>query len=340
MSKNKKAIRISYHGGTLSKDYIISVDMGGTKILGCLLNSDEGIIARAKIPTKIGGKTSGYVHSLKEVVDAVIEQAGLKKERIKAVCLGVPGSVDPYTGRIGLAPNIGLKNIFIKDKLQEIIPYPVLVENDVNIGALGIKRFGVGKKAKNMLAVFVGTGIGGALILDEKIYRGSTFVAGEIGHMIVEEGGPLCGCGHYGCFEAVASRTAIANNILKDMKKQKKSFLKKIVKPGQRIKSGALAAAVEAKDKVVIKNLSDACRTIGLVLANVSNLMNVDMIVLGGGLIEALDYFMLPIIKKSYKQFVLKESSRGVKIVESDLGDEAAIFGGIPLAEEFLGIKV
>jgi glucokinase len=324
---------------TLSKDYIISVDMGGTKILACLLNSLEGIIARAKIPTKIGGKTSEYINSLKEVVDAVVEQSGLKENKIKAVCLGVPGSVDPYAGRIGLAPNIGLKNFFIKDKLQKIIPYPVLIENDVNMGALGIKRFGIGKKAKNMLAVFVGTGIGGALILDEKLYRGSTFVAGEIGHMIVEEGGPLCGCGHKGCFEAVASRTAIVNNILKDMNKQK-SFLKKIVKPGQRIKSGALAAAVEANDKVVIKNLSNACGTIGMVLANVSNLINVDMIVLGGGLIEALNYFMIPLIKKSYKEFALKESSRGVKIVDSKLGDEAAIFGGIPLAEEFLGVKV
>ncbi len=324
---------------TLSKDYIISVDMGGTKILACLLNSLEGIIARAKIPTKIGGKANEYIYSLKEVVDAVVEQSGLKENKIKAVCLGVPGSVDPYAGRIGLAPNIGLKNFFIKDKLQKIIPYPVLVENDVNMGALGIKRFGIGKKAKNMLAVFVGTGIGGALILDEKLYRGSTFVAGEIGHMIVEEGGPLCGCGHKGCFEAVASRTAIVNNILKDMNKQK-SFLKKIVKPGQRIKSGALAAAVEANDKVVIKNLSNACGTIGMVLANVSNLINVDMIVLGGGLIEALNYFMIPLIRKSYKEFALKESSRGVKIVESKLGDEAAIFGGIPLAEEFLGVKV
>jgi glucokinase len=325
---------------SLSKDYIISVDMGGTKILACLLNSFEGIIARAKIPTKIHGKTSEYINSLKEVVDAVVEQSGLKENKIKAVCLGVPGSVDPYAGRIGLAPNIGLKNFFIKDKLQKIIPYHVLIENDVNMGALGIKRFGIGKKAKNMLAVFVGTGIGGALILDEKLYRGSTFVAGEIGHMVVEVGGPLCGCGHKGCFEAVASRTAIVNNILKDIKKQKKSFLKKIVKPGQRIKSGALAAAVEANDKVVIKNLSNACRTIGMVLANVSNLINIDMIVLGGGLIEALDYFMIPLIKKSYKEFALKESSRGVKIVESKLGDEAAILGGIPLAEEFLGVKV
>jgi glucokinase len=314
--------------------------MGGTKILGCLLNSGEGIIARAKIPTKIGRKTSEYIKSLKEVVDAVVEESRMNKEKIKAVCLGVPGSVDPYAGRIGLAPNIGLKNFYIKDKLQDIIPYPVLIENDVNMGALGIKRFGVGKKAKNFLAVFVGTGIGGALILDEKLYRGSTFVAGEIGHMIVEEGGPLCGCGHRGCFEAVASRSAIVNNILKDLKKQKKSFLKKIIKPGQRIKSGALASAVKANDKIVIKNLSKACRTIGIVLANVSNLMNFDMIVLGGGLIEALDYFMIPIIKNSYQECALKESSKGVKIVESKLGDEAAIYGGIPLAEEFLGVKV
>jgi glucokinase len=92
----------------------------------------------------------------------------------------------------------------IKDKLQSLIPFPVLTENDVNLGALGIKRFGVGKNAKNMLVVFIGTGIGGAILIDGKIYRGSNFVAGEIGHMIIEKDGPLCGCGKRGCLSSQA----------------------------------------------------------------------------------------------------------------------------------------
>jgi len=322
------------------KDYIISVDMGGTKILGSALNSEEGIIARVKIPTDTNASNNKYVKSLAEVVFAVMKDAKLKKENIIAVCFGVPGSANPFTGRIGLAPNLGLKNFFIKDKLKEKIPFPILIENDVNLGALGIKRFGMGKESKNMLVVFIGTGIGGALILDEKIYRGSNYVAGEIGHMVVKKDGPLCGCGKRGCFEAVASRTAIARNITNDLKAGKKSILLKYIEPGQKIKSRALAAAVNKNDKIVVKHISAACDTIGMVLANVANLLNVDMIVLGGGVIEALNHFMMPKIKASFLEYALKEAAKGVKIFPSKLGDDAAIYGGIPLTEEFLNIKV
>jgi glucokinase len=252
----------------------------------------------------------------------------------------VPGTLNPVTGVIGLAPNLGLKNFNIKRILEHEIPYPVLIENDVNLGALGIKSFGVGKKAKNMLAIFVGTGIGGGLIIDGRLYRGSNYVAGEIGHMLIDQDGPKCGCGKKGCFEAVASRTAIVNKIIKDIKSGKRSKLSKLVKSGERIRSKSLASAVRSGDKVVIKRIKEGCDIIGGVLASISNLLNLDMIVLGGGMIEAVDFYMLPLIKKSFSEHVLDDSAKGLKIVASKLADDAAIFGGIALAEEFLGVKV
>lgn len=314
--------------------------MGGTKILAAVINSKNGIIASTKIPTKPNAGESGYIDSLTAVTKKAISASGLKEANIKAVCLGIPGSVNPFTGRIGLAPNLGLKNFFIKEKLQKKIPFPVLIENDVNLGALGIKKFGVGKKSKNILVIFVGTGIGAALIINEKIYRGSNFIAGEIGHINVLEDGPLCGCGKKGCFEAVASRTAIVRNILKDKRTRKKSIVGKLVPPGEKIKSRILAEAVKKKDKIVIEHLKNACDTIGLVTANVCNLLNVDTVVFGGGLVEALGKSMLPMIKASYKKYVLKDADKGTKLVVSMLADDAALFGGIVLAEEFLGVKV
>ena len=188
--------------------------------------------------------------------------------------------------------------------------------------------------------MFVGTGIGGALIFDGKIYRGTHFMAGEIGHMIVQENGPLCGCGKKGCFEAVASRTAIVRNILSDKRTKKKSKIGKLVPSGEKIKSKALADAVRKKDKIVLEHLKNACDVIGVVSANVSNLLNVDMIVYGGGLMEALGDAMLPMIKTSYYKNVLSDAAKGTKLVKSKLGDAAAIYGGIALAEEFLGVKV
>lgn len=315
--------------------------MGGTKILASVINSKEGIIARLKKPTNIEAGTKTYVKDIAEIVTKLIQNSKLKKENIVAVCLGVPGSVNPHTGIIGLAPNLGLKNFNMKSKLEKVIPYPILIENDVNLGALGIKYYGVGKKSTNMLAVFIGTGIGGGIIIDNKIYRGKNFVAGEIGHMLVQKDGPKCGCGKNGCFEAIASRTAMVNNIISDIKKgKKKSVLSDLIKSNQRIKSGALRQAIDAGDKVVTKRITEACETIGDVLASITNLMNFDMIVLGGGVIEALEDYILPIIKKEFQNHVLADSAKGIKIVASKLGDDAAIYGGLALAEEFLGVKV
>ena len=158
--------------------------------------------------------------------------------------------------------------------------------------------------------------------------------------MLVDKNGPMCGCGRKGCFEALASRTAIVNNIISDIKEGKKSILKDKVESGERIKSKALANAVEEGDKVVCRRIEEGCIIIGGVLASLVNFMNFDTIVLGGGMIDAIDDFMVPIIKKSFKSHALEGSSKSLKILVTHLGDDAALYGGISLAEEFLEVKV
>lgn len=324
----------------MSNNFIISIDMGGTKVLACAINSKDGIVARVKEPTDPESSPKEYIHNLALIVKKTITKAKLKDEQIAAVCLGIPGLVDPHTGIVGLAPNIGLKNINIKKMLQAELEFPILIENDVNIGALGIKNFGVGKKAKNLLAIFVGTGIGGGIIIDGKLYRGSDYAAGEIGHILVNKNGPVCGCGRKGCFEALASRTAIVNNIIADIKSGKKSLLKHKVEAGERIKSKALASAVAEGDTVVMERIAEGCKIIGEVLASLTNFMNFDMIVLGGGMIDAIDEFMLPHITKSFDSQVLEVSAKSLEIMVTHLGDDVALYGGISLVKEFLGIDV
>ncbi len=314
--------------------------MGGTKILAALINSKKGIIARKKVPTGTRKDAAEYLKSLSGIIKDIVKESELKDEHIAAVCVGVAGSVNPLSGVIAFAPNLGLKDFNIKEALSELIPYPVLIENDVNLGALGVKYFGLGKNARDMLVVFVGTGIGAGFIFDGKLFRGANFAAGEIGHIKVEDGGPLCGCGNHGCFEAVASRTAIDREIKKELKKGEKSILKEFAASDKQIKSKVLANAVKKNDKLATKHLTRACKTIGNVLADITNLLNLDLIVLGGGVIEALDKFMMPIIKESFYKNALPTSSKGLKILATKLGDDAALYGGIPLAEEFLNIKV
>ena len=314
--------------------------MGGTKILSAVINSTEGTIAVVKESTETGATQKQYIKQLASIIKKTIKEAKVTEDSIKAVCIGFPGPLDPFTGIIYSAPNLGLKNFPIKKLLQEVIPYPVLIENDVNLGALGIQKFGVAKKGKNVLTVFIGTGIGGALTFNGKIYRGSNFVAGEIGHIIVNPKGSLCNCGNRGCFETIASRSAIVKHLEAEIKANKRTMLKKIFKQGKPIKSKALYLAVKAVDKLTIKEITGACNTIGLVLANINNLLDLDLIVLGGGLMEALDYYMIPKIKTAFNKNIMKGSGKGIKIVASKLADDAALYGGIALAEEFLNIKV
>jgi glucokinase len=281
----------------MKNNSIISIDMGGTKVLACVVNSKEGIVAKLKRPTDPTGSAKDYVHQLAKIVKDLISENEIRKKKIKAVCLGIPGSLNPVTGKIGLAPNLGLKNFNIKKKLEKELDFPVLIENDANLGTLGIKNFGDGNKSKNLLTVFIGTGIGAGLIFNKKLYRGSDFVAGEIGHMLVEKNGPKCGCGKNGCFEAIASRTAVVNKIISDIESGKESVLSKAVKSGDRIKSKLLLAAVTKNDKITCKRITEACTTIGEVLASITNLLNLDTIVLAGGMVEALDFYMMPLIK-------------------------------------------
>lgn len=319
-------------------NYIVSVDLGGTKILAALLKSTGEIVDRFKIATEAEKGKNSLIKKLSEAIKTVIENNNLKESDIKAVCIGVPGSVDPYLGKIGTAPNLNIRNLNLKDALSAHISIPVFIENDVNLAALGIKKFELDNKHKNILVVFVGTGIGGAFIFNNSIYRGSSNFAGEIGHMTIVENGPLCGCGKKGCFEAVAGRLALVRDIKKDLQSAKKSILKEYLTNKKPIKSKAIAAGIKQKDPIVIKHVDQACNFIGMTVANITNLLNIDLVVLGGGVIEASDKYMIPKIKESFKKHVLKDASKAVTIFSTKLGDDAALFGGVALAEEFKAI--
>lgn len=320
----------------MASQFLISVDLGGTKILSALIDSRNQIVSRVKIPTETEKGAEYLVESVAASVDKILNENNLKESDIKAVCLGVPGTVDPFSGKIGSAPNLGIKNFNIKKTLEKKISIPVLVENDVNLAGLGIKKFELSTDMKNILVVFIGTGIGGALFFDGKLYRGSSFFAGEIGHMLVEPKGELATSSNRHTFELTASRTAIVRNIRKGLNKGKKSLLNEFKSPKKQLKSKVLSDAVLNKDPLATKYVGKAAIAIGTVLGSITTLLNIDTIVLGGGVIEAMHEFMIPKINKAFKESVLSEPGKNVKIFETKLGDDAALYGGVELAEEFL----
>ncbi len=315
---------------------LITVDLGGTKILSALLDETNKIVHTEKIATDVSQGADFIVESIAGTVKAILENTQKTESDISAICLGVPGTVNPNTGIIGNAPNLNIVEYNIKEALQGYFSIPVLIENDVNLAALGIKTFEFDNDVNNMLVVFVGTGIGGALLFDGKMYRGSSFFAGEIGHMVVDDKGKFAS-GKGNTFENLASRKALVKAIKKDMKKGEPTVLNDIVPSKKAIKSKALASAIAQKDKLVTKHLTESCEIIGTVLASVTTLLNVDTIVLGGGVVEAMDDFMIPKIQKAFSKAVLREPGEIVKIVATKLGDDAPLFGGRALADEFLG---
>jgi glucokinase len=316
--------------------YVISVDLGGTKILAALLNTKNQIIYRVKIPTEIKKGKSYLVQSIAHSVEKILSDKKLTEKQIRAICLGVPGTVNPYSGVIGRAPNLGISNFNIKEALTKKFKIPILIENDVNLAGLGILHFELNNKAKNMLVVFIGTGIGGALFFDGKLYRGSSFFAGEIGHMLIDNSGTFALADEASSFELNASRTAIVREIKKDLAKNKRSILKEYKSPKKTLKSKALAQAIKKNDPVAVKQISKASNIIGTVLGSVTTLLNIDTIVLGGGVLEAMHKFIVPKIKAAFKMAVLPEPGKFVKIYATNLGDDAAIYGGVALADEFL----
>ena len=205
----------------VNDDYVVGVDMGGTKILAAVINAKGEIVQQAKRATKPKKGPEEVIERITRCIREAIDSAELNPSQIRAIGIGSPGPLDPETGVIIFAPNLGWSNVPLKAKLEANLSIPTFVDNDVNVGTLGEYAFGAGQGVKNLVGIFVGTGIGGGIILDGKLFHGVNKTAGEVGHMIVEAKGPRCGCGNFGCLEAVASRTAITRDLQKAILKKR-----------------------------------------------------------------------------------------------------------------------
>ena len=319
-------------------DYVVGVDMGGTKILAAVINGKGEIVQQAKTATKPKKGPDGVIKRIERCIREAIDGAELETSQIRAIGIGSPGPLDPETGVIIFAPNLGWSNVPLKAKLETIFGIPTCVDNDVNVGTLGEYAFGAGQGVKNLVGIFVGTGIGGGIILDGKLFHGINKTAGEIGHMIVDANGPRCGCGNFGCLEAVASRTAITKELQKAILKkgQKSKLLKLNGGKLDQIRSQAIAKAVKRGDKPTVKVMQRAGKYLGISVASIVHFLNPEMIVFGGGVIEAMRDSLLDPIRQAAAEYALPTTMDGVQIVKAALGDNAGVIGASVLARQRL----
>jgi glucokinase len=263
-----------------------------------------------------------------------IDEADLTLKQVAGVGIGAPGAVDFGSGTVIFAPNLeGWKEIPLKKELEKILGVPVFVENDCNISALGVYAVELKSKPHSMVGIFVGTGIGGGLIVDGELYSGFGHTAGEVGHMVLEVNGPKCGCGNKGCFEALASRTAIFQQIKAGIKDGQKTLLTEMLGDDLAdLRSGDLRKAIRRGDKFVDRIIEVAAEYIGIATANLINILNPEVVVLGGGVIEALADEMMSVIVETAKDYAMPGTLKGVEIIASKLGDNAGITGAAVLA--------
>jgi glucokinase len=253
---------------------------------------------------------------------------------MRGVGIGAPGAVNFEDGTVIFAPNMeGWKNVPLKKELEKQLGVPVFVENDCNIAALGVYGTELKPRPSSMLGIFVGTGIGGGIVINGQLFSGFGHTAGEIGHMVIEVNGPKCGCGNKGCFEALASRTAIFQRIKSGVKDGQKTILTDMLGEDlDDLRSGDLRKAIRKGDKFVDKVVEEAAEYIGIAVSNLVNILNPQVVVLGGGVIEALEDEMMSVIIETAKDYAMAGAMEGVEIVASKLGDHAGITGGAVLA--------
>ena len=315
---------------------VIGVDMGGTKILSAVIDVEGNILGTAKVPTKAGRGAYEVIDRIADCIQKAVSKSGVDAESIQAVGIGAPGPLDPATGVVIFAPNLGWRDIPLKTELEARVGFPTFVDNDVNVGTLGEHVFGAGRGVQNVVGIFVGTGIGGGIILQGELFHGASKTAGEIGHIIVKAGGPRCGCGTRGCLEAIASRTAMTKQFQKAiLKKGKKSVLLELTGGDLgAIRSGVLAKAVRMKDKLTLKVFKKVTKYLGIGIGSIVNFLNPEMIVLGGGVVEALDDSFLDDIRAATEKYSLPNTLDGVQIVRAELGDNSGILGAAALARQ------
>jgi glucokinase len=275
-----------------SPRWILALDVGGTNMSAALFAEDESepvCLRRRATPVEEGpeGVVDAGVGLLAAVREAGTRE-GVDPRRIVGVGAGVPGAVEATRGTVFLAPNLGWRDVPVREYLLERLDLPVVVDNDANCAALGEWWAGAGRGSELMVCVTLGTGIGGGIVREGRILRGVTGAAGEIGHVTIEIDGRPCGCGNHGCVEAYASGRAIARRAREGLETAGDSFVASLVDGDPaRITAETVAQAARDGDGYALELLGETARYLGAALAGLVNVLNPDRIVLAGGVTEA-----------------------------------------------------
>jgi glucokinase-like ROK family protein len=310
---------------------VVGVDVGGTKVLASLVDGMGSLLGRIYRPT-IVDSPEATLDGIARVVEQAIKESGVPRQQVQGVGLGLPGLIDPVRG-IGVASvNLNWRDVPVKAELEARLGLPCVIENDVKAAALGEARYGAGKGLESLVFLVIGTGIAAGIVLDNKVYRGPTGMAGEIGHAKIERDGPPCKCGGNGCFEALASGPAIAARAARKLSSGRPSLL---AKAGEGLTAEDVFQAASMGDALAQETAEEVGEYIAFAIQFLALAYDPRVVVLGGGVPQAGKPFLDPVLESLDRQakqnWVFREMYRPGFLRVSQLGSDIGVLGAAAL---------
>ncbi|MFH1753252.1 MAG: ROK family protein [Candidatus Omnitrophota bacterium] len=316
------------------KKYYIGVDLGGTNTKVALLGKRFDILRKSSFPTPLDKRPSRVISIIKSVIDDMLNDRRASLKEVFGIGIGLAGLVNTREGFIYNLVNIpGWRGVNIKKMLQNIAKVPVYADNDANVMALAEFYKGAGKGSKNLICVTLGTGVGGGIILNGDIYRGSTFSAGEIGHIPLNEEGPRCNCGGTACIETYVGNRYMMRELTRKIKRGDSTVLKEMAgRDLSRLTPELLYKAARRGDRFAKDFWEELGVKLGIALAGIVNVFNPDCIIIGGGVASAGKFLFAP-IRKTIKRRAMEVQSKHIRILKAKLGGDAGLVGAGILVE-------
>lgn len=309
--------------------YNVGVDLGGTNIAVGLVNENCEIVYRGSVPTNAGRDFDEIIKDMGGLINKLISENNIDLSLIKSVGIGAPGILDNEKGTVTDNSNIKWVNYPIREKLQQYIDKPVYLGNDANVAAWAEYVGGCGKGTKNFLMLTLGTGVGGGMVLNGKLYTGSHNIGAELGHTSFKAGGEKCGCGTKGCIEAYCSATALIRRAKKALEESPES----VMAQAEKISAKTVVDAAVSGDATAVKVFEEYTEDLANVIGSMINFLDPDVIALGGGVANAGDVLLEP-VRNKYRKYVAFAPIENTKVLAARMGNDAGIVGSAMLGEQ------
>ena len=310
--------------------YYVGIDLGGTNIVAGVVDGDYNIIAKASTKTNCPRPEKEIAEDMAKMAFQAVENAKLSMDDIEWIGIGTPGIANSATGVIEYSNNLGFKDTPMVDYIKEFIgrdDTPVFIENDANAAAYGEFVAGAAKGAKNAVCITLGTGVGGGIIINGKIYAGSNFAGAEIGHTVIEVDGAQCSCGRKGCFEAYSSATGLIRMTNEAIKEHPECEMAKMADERGKVTARTSFDCMRAGDKYAKAVVDKYIKYLAAGITNTINIFQPDVLCIGGGVCNEGDPLLLPMKELVAKEVYTRNSEKNCDIVIAELGNDAGIIG-------------